>query len=45
LKKTGQRRKRYYRLTPAGRKILVERRSGWEAFVEAVKRITGDEYA
>jgi len=45
VEKTGERRKRYYRLTPAGRKVLVERRSGWEAFVEAVRRITGDEYA
>jgi len=45
VEKTGERRKRYYRITPAGRKILAERRSGWETFVEAVKRITGDEYA
>src|SRR5579863_2663244 len=36
IEKTGQRRRRYYRLTAAGRKMLVHRRLGWEAFVEAV---------
>jgi transcriptional regulator len=45
VEKAGQRRRRYYRLTAAGRKILVERRSGWAAFVEAVRQITGNEYA
>jgi transcriptional regulator len=44
VEKAGQRRRRFYRLTAVGRKILVERRSGWAAFVEAVRRITGDEY-
>jgi transcriptional regulator len=42
---SGQRRRRYYRLTAAGRKILAERRQGWAAFVEAIHRITGQEYA
>jgi transcriptional regulator len=45
VEKAGQRRRRFYRLTPAGRKILAERRSGWAAFVEAIRHITGDEYA
>ncbi len=45
VEKAGQRRRRYYRLTPAGKKVLAERRSGWEAFVNAVARITGNEYA
>jgi transcriptional regulator len=45
VEKTGQRRKRYYRLTPAGRKILGERRSGWAAFVEAIRRITATDNA
>jgi PadR family transcriptional regulator PadR len=45
IEKTGQRRRRYYRLTVAGRKMLVQRRNGWEAFVDAIRRITGDEYA
>lgn len=41
----GQRRRRYYRLTAAGRKVLAERRTGWAQFVEAIHRITGGEYA
>ena len=45
VEKAGQRRRRYYRLTAAGRKALVERRAGWAAFVEAIQRITGGEYA
>ncbi len=45
VEKAGQRRRRYYRLTPAGRKVLAERRTGWAAFVEAIHRITGGEYA
>jgi transcriptional regulator len=35
----GGRRRRYYRLTPAGRKILAEQRSRWRAFSGAVNRI------
>lgn len=45
IEKPGQRRRRYYRLTAAGRKMLAERRRGWEAFVDAIRRITGTEYA
>src|ERR1700679_1043852 len=45
VEKAGQRRRRYYRLTAAGRRILAERRTGWDAFVEAIRRITGVEYA
>jgi transcriptional regulator len=45
VEKAGMRRRRFYRLTTAGRKILAERRSGWAAFVEAIRRITGTEYA
>src|ERR1043165_4515826 len=40
VEKPGQRRRRYYRLTPAGRKILRDRRSRWAEFVEAIGRIT-----
>ena len=45
VEKAGQRRRRYYRLTAAGRRVLAERRAGWAAFVEAIARITGGEYA
>jgi len=37
----GQRRRRYYRLTAAGRRVLAEQRSGWAAFVAAINRIAG----
>ena len=45
VEKAGQRRRRYYRLTPEGRKVLARQRSSWEAFVAAVNRITGGEHA
>jgi len=39
--KAGQRRRRMYRLTPEGRKVLAAQRSGWKAFVQAINRIAG----
>jgi transcriptional regulator len=45
VEKAGQRRRRYYKLTPAGKKVLAEQRSTWEAFIAAVGRITGGEHA
>jgi transcriptional regulator len=45
VEKAGERRKRYYRLTAEGRRVLQDRRSGWAAFVEAIGRITGGEHA
>src|SRR3982750_1905595 len=43
--KAGQRRRRYYRLTPAGKKMLASQRKGWMEFVEAIRLITGIKYA
>jgi len=40
VEKAGQRRRRFYRLTPEGRKVLARQRTTWEAFVAAVNRIT-----
>lgn len=45
VEKAGQRRRRYYRLTPEGRKVLKAQRHTWRAFVAAMERITGAEYA
>ena len=45
VEKAGQRRRRYYRLTPAGKKVLASQRDGWREFVEAIGRITGIQYA
>jgi PadR family transcriptional regulator len=39
VEKAGQRRRRFYRLTPAGRKVLAAQRSGWRNFVAAIDRI------
>jgi PadR family transcriptional regulator PadR len=39
IERAGQRRKRYYRLTPAGRKALSNQRSVWDAFFGALDRV------
>lgn len=44
VEKAGQRRRRYYRLTADGRKVLAARRRGWQAFAAAVNRIAGMEH-
>ena len=45
VEKPNQRRRRYYRLTAAGKKVLASQRSSWLEFVEAINRITGIEHA
>lgn len=45
VEKAGQRRRRYYRLTTEGRKVLAARRKSWQQFVEAVHNVTGRDYA
>ena len=41
IEKAGQRRRRHYRLTPAGRKVLAAQRDTWQSFVAAINRVTG----
>ena len=41
--KAGQRRRRMYKLTPEGRKVLAAQRGGWRVFARAVSRIAGVE--
>jgi DNA-binding PadR family transcriptional regulator len=41
VEKAGQRRRRYYRLTSPGKKVLAAQRDGWQEFVAAINRITG----
>src|SRR5262247_1178127 len=41
IEKSGQRRRRYYTLTPAGAAVLAAQRSTWREFVGAINRITG----
>ncbi len=43
VEKAGQRRRRYYRLTPEGKKVLAAQRSSWLEFVAAINRVTGIE--
>lgn len=45
VEKAGQRRRRYYTLTASGRKVLGEQRRSWRAFIEAVQKASGLEYA
>ncbi len=45
VEQAGQRRRRYYKLTPAGLKILAAQRSTWREFIRAINLITGVEPA
>jgi PadR family transcriptional regulator, regulatory protein PadR len=45
IEKPGQRRRCFYRLTPAGRRVLAERRETWKAFIGAVKAVMGPSHA
>src|SRR3984893_5364028 len=45
VEKAGERRRRYYRLTSEGRKMLAAQRNTWQEFVEAISRVTGIENA
>ncbi len=45
VERAGQRRRRYYRLTPAGRRALAKQRSIWDAFFLALNRVAGIRHA
>jgi len=45
VERAGQRRRRFYKLTPAGKKRLLQQRETWSAFMLAVQRAAGLEYA
>ena len=45
VEKAGQRRRRYYSLTPNGRKVLHERRKTWSTFMQALQQAAGLKYA
>ena len=45
VEKAGQRRRRYYRITKAGRAVLEAQRRGWAEFVEAIGAVTDGAYA
>jgi PadR family transcriptional regulator len=39
IEKAGQRRRRYYRITAAGRAVLRDQRNAWHRFVSALNRV------
>ncbi|MGH9720448.1 MAG: PadR family transcriptional regulator [Bryobacteraceae bacterium] len=41
VEQSGRRRRRYYQLTTAGRKVLAEQRRGWKQFMSALARAAG----
>lgn len=41
VEKAGERRRRFYKLTPAGRRALDEQRKSWREFVDALHQLTG----
>jgi transcriptional regulator len=41
----GKRKRRFYRITPEGRKMLAEQRDRWADFVDAIGRIVAGEHA
>jgi PadR family transcriptional regulator PadR len=45
VEKAGERRRRYYRLTGQGRRVLAAQRETWREFVLAVKLVTGGGHA
>lgn len=45
VEKSGERRRRYYRLTPLGRKSLRTQRDLWKRFITALGLVAGIEHA
>ena len=45
VEKPEERRRRFYKLTPEGKRVLAQQRKTFAAFVEAVRRVIGDEHA
>jgi transcriptional regulator len=45
VEKPGERRRRFYSLTPEGRRVLARQRETWKTFVEAMGLVTGVDHA
>ncbi len=41
VEKAGQRRRRYYRITREGRKVLARHRTSWRTLFAALQRVAG----
>ncbi len=45
IERAGERRRRFYRLTAKGRRVLTARREDWRAFTAAVDLVLGGDHA
>lgn len=45
VEKPDERRRRFYKVTAEGKRVLAQQRKTFAAFVEAVRRVTGDDLA
>jgi PadR family transcriptional regulator PadR len=45
VEKAGQRRRRYYQITVAGRKVLASQRTTWQNFIAALDRVARIQHA
>ena len=45
VERAGERRRRYYKLTAVGRRVLARQRASWATFVDAVRLVTEKEHA
>ncbi len=45
VERAGERRRRYYRLTPMGRRVLADQKDTWREFVAAVNRVVRTSHA
>lgn len=45
IERPGQRRRCYYTITDAGRRVLADQRKDWKRFVEALGQLAGVKYA
>jgi transcriptional regulator len=41
VEKAGQRRRRYYKITPEGREVLAAQRKEWRQFFELIRDLAG----
>src|SRR5688572_28928079 len=41
VEKAGQRRRRYYRITSEGKRVLASHRRSWKEFMAAINRVAG----
>ena len=45
VEKAGERRRRFYNITPEGRRVLERQRETWKTFVRAMSLVTGVDHA